>query len=57
LRTFADKLLEKLAEEIREEEDRLATGQAADWADYKSRCGTLAGWRRVKDWINDLQEV
>ena len=57
MRTFADKLLEKLAEEIREEEDRLATGQAADWADYKSRCGTLAGWRRVKDWINDLQEV
>lgn len=57
MKPFLEKLLEKLNEEIHEKEVQIANGLASDWADYQHRCGILVGWRHVKDWINELQEI
>lgn len=53
---FADRLKEKITEEINDEQKRLATGMATDWADYKERCGLLKGLRRASDMIDDIDD-
>lgn len=53
---FAERLKEKITEEIGEEQKRLATGMAADWPDYKERCGLLKGLKRASDMIDDIDD-
>jgi hypothetical protein len=53
---FPERLKDKVDEEIAEEHDRLAKGLAADWPDYKKRCGFVEGLKRARQIIVDLDE-
>ena len=53
---FPERLKDKVDEAIAESQKLLAIGMAADWSDYKERCGYLKGLRKARDMIVDLDE-
>jgi hypothetical protein len=53
---FLSALRASTANEIADEERRIHTGMAADWADYRHRCGILIGLRKLDMIIDKLTE-
>jgi hypothetical protein len=53
---FAAALRGLVAEERVEEERRVSAGMAADWPDYRYRCGILAGLKKLETIIDRLTE-
>jgi len=55
-RKFMNRLIKMIGDAERVAVEQLATGSAADHADYRDRCGYLRGLAHVRLWCKEIAD-